>query len=68
MRRKKICPQCGIPNLYVKNKEGTILPVYVFDDLSVHPKDEKLSLEGYNLETIYCLGCSWKGTVNGLKR
>lgn len=68
MARKRVCPQCGIPNFYVKNNEGDILPVYVFDDLSIHPKNEGVSLEGYNLEVIYCLGCSWKGSVKDLKR
>lgn len=65
--RKKLCPQCLIPNLYVKNSNGDRLPVYVTDDMVVIPTKAENTTEGFDLETIYCLGCSWSGSVRQLK-
>lgn len=65
--RKRLCPQCGIANLYVKNAAGERLLIYVDQDFRIHPKHEGTSTAGYDLQTIYCLGCSWSGSARALK-
>ena len=59
--RKLLCPQCKIPSFYVKDDQGNTLLVYVTDSFEVVPKNPKQSTEGFDLSTIYCLGCSWHG-------
>lgn len=64
--KQKLCPQCKIGRFMVKNENNDFVVVIVNENndvLPIHPED---SLDGYDLETIYCLGCSWKGTVNKL--
>lgn len=68
MMRKLKCPQCKISNLYVKNDSGERRLVYVFEDMSIVCVKENETLEGFNLDTLYCLGCSWSGTVKKLVR
>lgn len=65
MRNLK-CPQCDIHRFYVKNTKGDSCLVTVNEFYEVVPvKDE--SLEGFDLSTLYCLGCSWKGSPKSLK-
>lgn len=55
-------------NLYVKNANGDRCLVFVTADFEVVASKEGSSLEGFDTETIYCLGCSWSGTVKKLVR
>ncbi len=63
-----VCPKCGIANFYIKNKRGDRLNVKVTRELNIVLQDKTQKLEGYNLDIIHCLGCSWSGTVNKLKK
>lgn len=63
-----VCPQCGISNFYVKNENGQRLNIKVTRELEIVAQDETKSLESFNLDIIYCLGCSWSGTVKQLKK
>lgn len=65
--RYLVCPQCGISNFYVKNHQGEKLIVKVSGELDIVPVDKLKNLEAYNLEILYCLGCSWQGKVSELK-
>lgn len=64
--RKKLCPQCKIAGMYVKNEAGERLPVYVTKEGVVIPKDQEASMEGFDLTEVYCLGCSWHGSPQRL--
>lgn len=64
--RKLLCPQCKVSALYVKNSEGERRSVYVTDDYRVVPRNEGESFEGFDLETVYCMGCSWSGSPRRL--
>lgn len=64
--RKLLCPQCKIASLYVMNEGGERLLVYVSDNGEVIAKDETVSMEGFDLSMVYCLGCSWKGSPKRL--
>lgn len=66
--RKLVCPQCKVAAVYVKNEKGDRLPVYVTDNGQIVPKDPKASLDGFNLEEVFCLGCSWHGTPRRMVR
>jgi hypothetical protein len=63
-----VCPQCGIRNFYVKNDKGERINIKVNRKLEIVTKDSEKSLEGFHLNIIFCLGCSWSGTVNQLKK
>lgn len=63
-----VCPQCGIMRFQVKNAAGGSIVVQVtrdFEVVTVNPDD---NLDGYILDYLYCLGCSWKGGIRQLKR
>ena len=64
--KKKLCPKCQIPNFYLKGSGGDIMPVYITSDGKITPKRDGDTLDGYDVDTIYCLGCSWSGTVTTL--
>lgn len=64
--KKRICPQCKVANLYVKNQNGDIRLVYVDNNGEIKPKKQGEDLEGFNLSTVYCLGCSWSGSPQKL--
>lgn len=63
-----VCPQCGIRRFQVKDNQGNALVVQVNRDYEIIPVHDEESLEGYNLDVLYCLGCSWKGSINDLKK
>ena len=63
-----VCPQCGISNFYIKNDKGEKLNVKVTWQLEIIPADNSKSLDGFNLGKLYCLGCSWSGSVSQLKK
>ena len=64
--KKRLCPQCKIAPMYVKNSEGERRVVYVDENYNVIPKHEEESLEGFDLTEVYCLGCSWHGSPKRL--
>ena len=66
MSKNKLCPQCKIRRFQVKNEKGESLVVVVDMDNNIIPVHENKSLDGFNLDVLYCLGCSWKGSVNNL--
>ena len=66
MMRKLLCPQCKVSALYVKNSGGERWSVYVTDDYRVVTRNEGESLEWFDLETVYCMGCSWSGSPRRL--
>jgi len=63
-----VCPQCGIDLFYVKNEKGERLNVKVSRELKIIPIDVSMSLEGFKLEILFCLGCSWSGKITELKK
>ncbi len=66
MRENKLCPQCKIRRFQVKNSEGDAVVVTVTLDNQIIPIHTEQSLEGFDLDILYCLGCSWKGSVRNL--
>ncbi|PLX17395.1 MAG: hypothetical protein C0597_07045 [Marinilabiliales bacterium] len=66
--RYMVCPQCGISNFYVLNERGERLNVKVSRELVIICNDKSESLEGFNLNVLYCLGCSWSGPINQLNK
>ena len=64
--RKLLCPQCKISSMYVKNAAGERLLDYVFDKGEVIPKYEDVSTEGFDMDEVFCLGCSWSGAPRRL--
>ena len=64
--RKLLCPQCKVSALYVKNAQGERRSGYVTDDYRVGPRNAGESLEGVDLDTVYCMGCSWSGSSRRL--
>lgn len=60
--RKLLCPQCKIGAFYVKNKTGQRRLVYVDSEKGIIPKYPEESLSGFDLDEIFCLGCSWSGS------
>ena len=64
--KKRLCPQCKIAPMYVKNDKGERRVVYVDENYNIVPKHEGESLEGFDLSEVYCLGCSWHGSPKRL--
>lgn len=64
--KDKLCPQCKIRRFQVKNSNGDFIVVTVNDNNEIIPIHAHESLEGYDLTTVYCLGCSWSGSVKSL--
>lgn len=64
--KKLVCPQCRIAAMFVKNDLNERRLVYVNENKEVVPKNPEESLEGFDLTTVYCLGCSWSGSPNKL--
>lgn len=60
--RKRRCPQCDIPSMYVKNEAGERLLVYVYDNGIVQSKDPAADTTGFDMTEVFCLGCSWHGS------
>ena len=50
----------------VKNKIGEHVVVTVNEKLEIIPIYPEQSLDGFNLDILYCLGCSWKGSARSL--
>lgn len=64
--RKLKCPQCKISNLYIKNELGERRLIFVMQDYSIVASKEGETVEEFNLDIIYCLGCSWSGSIKKL--
>ncbi len=64
--RGKLCPQCKIHRFYLKNESGDRLVVTVTQEKEIIPIHENESLEGFDTSILYCLGCSWSGSVHRL--
>ena len=64
--RTKLCPQCKIHRFYLKNDSGERLVVTVTQDKVIVPIHEEQSLDGFDTSILYCLGCSWQGSVDRL--
>lgn len=60
--RKLLCPQCKVSSMYVKNGKGERRAVYVTDGGEIVARKEGETLDGFDLETVYCMGCSWNGS------
>ena len=65
--RKKLCPQCKIHRFYLKNEQGDRLVVIVTSEKEIVPIHEHESLDGFDTSILYCLGCSWSGSVDRLE-
>ena len=61
-----LCPQCKIRRFFLLNAAGERLVVTVTEDREIQPLHENESLDGFDTSVLFCLGCSWKGTVNYL--
>jgi len=64
--KKLNCPQCKINRFRVKNDRDEYVVVTVSADYEILPLHPGVLLEGYNLDVLYCLGCSWKGSTKSL--
>ncbi|HON18338.1 MAG TPA: hypothetical protein PK990_04125 [Salinivirgaceae bacterium] len=62
------CPQCGIRRFYIKNSRGQRLVIQVSQNYEYIPVNEGESIDGFELETLYCLGCSWSGPKERLSK
>ncbi|WP_298107767.1 hypothetical protein [uncultured Bacteroides sp.] len=65
--QKLLCPQCQVGIFYVLNAQGDRCPVYVTKNGEIVPKNPGSSLEGFNLDEVYCMGCSWHGSPKRLQ-
>jgi hypothetical protein len=52
----------------VKNDRGESVVVQVTRDFEIIPVNQDESLDGFNLDYLFCLGCSWKGSKKKLVR
>jgi hypothetical protein len=62
------CPQCEIHRFQVKNALNESVVVTVNELCEVIPVHASDSLVGFDLTIIYCLGCSWHGSPQSLKK
>ena len=60
--KRRLCPQCKIPNFYLLNEKGERRLVFVTDDFRIVPSRPVETLVGFDTTVIYCLGCSWSGS------
>ncbi len=64
--RKLVCPQCKIQRFRIKNSKNESIVVTVNENFEIEPLDKDVSLEDYDTETLFCLGCSWQGNAKKL--
>lgn len=64
--KKLLCPKCKIGRFRVKNEKGESVVVEVSETFEILPIYPDQSLEGFNLEELFCLGCSWSGSSRKL--
>jgi len=63
-----VCPQCGIDRFFVLNSKGERLLIRVNRDFQIIPITPDDNMDGFDLDILYCLGCSWKGSKNKLEK
>ncbi len=68
MLKYLICPQCKARRFFVKNAQGERVVVQFREDGS----PDVISPEGattlnFEEEELFCLGCSWTGSLQKLK-
>lgn len=51
--KKKLCPQCKIAALYVKNEKGERRLIYVTAEGEVVPKYPDESLDGFDISEVF---------------
>jgi len=61
------CPQCEVHRFQVKNESNESMVVTVNELCEIIPVHAGSSLVGFDLTTIYCLGCSWHGSPQSLR-
>lgn len=62
--KKKLCPQCKIAALYVKNEKGERRLIYVTAEGEVVPKYPDESLDGFDIsEVLFRLFLAWFSTA-----
>lgn len=66
--RNLVCPQCKIQRFRIKNEKGESIVVTVNENFEIVPLNENKSTEGFDISTLYCLGCSWQGTAKKLTK
>jgi len=66
IKKYLVCPRCGDRRLFLKNANDQRIGVYITHEHEIIPMNPENSIEGYDTSIIYCLGCSWKGTINDL--
>lgn len=62
------CPQCDVNRFFVKDKEKATRLVQVTWEFEVVAVKDDESLEGFDLNTLFCVGCSWSGSLRKLVR
>ena len=65
------CPQCRARGLYANNGKGEKVFFYITYDRKIVPTvngNKDTDFEGVSLSDLSCMSCSWKGTVNKLKK
>ena len=62
------CPQCEIHRFFVKNEKAETILVTVNEQYDVVKVNQEDSLEGFDLTLLYCLGCSWSGSPQSLRK
>ncbi len=65
--KKLKCPQCEVNRFFVKNELKETCLVNVNELFEVIPVHEHDSLIGFDLNVLYCLGCSWVGSPKSLR-
>jgi hypothetical protein len=61
------CPQCEVHRFQVKNELNESVVVTVNELCEIIPVHAGDTLVGFDLTTIYCLGCSWQGSPKSLR-
>ncbi len=60
--KRRLCPQCKIPNFYLLNEKGERRLVFVTDDFRIVPSRPVETREGLDTTVIYWLGCNRRGS------
>lgn len=63
-----LCPQCEIHRFQIKNQLGENRIVTVNDEWEIIPIHPYETLDGFDLTMLFCLGCSWSGSPESLRK
>lgn len=61
-----LCPKCKIRRFQVKDKSGNSRVVIVNSDRRIELVHHEETLDGFNIDNLHCLGCSWTGPASKL--